>query len=145
MFPTSHLIMFGGMVFLHLFGMPWFMLDKPGHFRVSRGQIYMACVMGLYMVFLEAAMHPMPLWAWVLSVGFLVCLAFAIRHQWFIRDVDYLQEMIPHHSMAIFTSRERLTRKDIHPDVRHLAGTILTSQETEIQQMSDMVDRISSD
>lgn len=139
MFPTPHLLMFGGMVLLHVFGMPWLMLDSPGHFRISRGQLYMATVMGLAMVVLEGLMHPMPLWAWILTGTLLVLTCVAIRQQWGIGDTDYLEEMIPHHAMAIFTSQHRLADPNTHPEVRSLAQGILQAQKDEIHYMENLL------
>ncbi len=131
--------MFGGMVFLHLFGMPWFMLDKPGHFRLSLGQVYMATIMGLAMVVLEGLMHPMPTWAWILTGTLFVLTGVAIRQQWGIHNAQYLREMIPHHSMAIFTSKQRLADPNTRPEVRSLAQAILQAQEDEIHHMENLL------
>lgn len=99
----------------------------------------MAVAMGLAMVLLEGLMHPMPAWAWVLTVALLAFTVVAVRGQWGIRDVDYLQEMIPHHSMALFTSQHRLQSPYTHPAVRELAQQIVDAQRSEITLMENMV------
>lgn len=144
MFPTPHILMFVGMVLIHIFGMPWLMLDSPGHYRISRGQIYMAIAMGLSMIFLEGLMHPMPKWAWIATSALLGITIVLIRTQWGITDVDYLREMIPHHSMALFTSQHRLKDPRVHPTVQALADQIVRTQKAEIQIMDRLITKMSA-
>lgn len=99
----------------------------------------MATIMGLVMILLEGLMHPMPVWAWLATIALLGVCAVGIRSQWGIRDIDYLQEMIPHHSMALFTSQHRLKNPNTGPSVRQLASEIVKTQEDEITLMTNMV------
>ena len=56
-----------------------------------------------------------------------------------IGDVLYMKAMIPHHSIAILTSK----RADIDdPDVRKLADEIIKAQEKEIAEMKKMIKRL---
>ena len=52
--------------------------------------------------------------------------------------VDYLSEMIEHHSMAILTSEEIL-QKTHSERVKKLAENIITTQEKEIDYMKQML------
>src|SRR5437868_3357775 len=72
-----------------------------------------------------------------LLIGFITSIAsfLAIRLQLFISQQGYLFGMIPHHSMAIFTSQKLLRRSDVSPEVRQLAQNIIASQTPEITQM----------
>lgn len=55
-----------------------------------------------------------------------------VRSQATVDDVDYLKAMIPHHSIAIMTSkRAQIT----DPRVRKLADEIIAAQEREIAEM----------
>lgn len=64
---------------------------------------------------------------------------FLMRDQTTIDDVDYLEGMIPHHSIAILTS-ERANITD--PRVRELADEIIAAQEREIEEMIILIDDI---
>ena len=133
-----HLLMFAGMFALHVWGMPQLMLDSQADQFISLNQLYMATFMSTAMVALEGLMHPMPSWAWfgtALIGGF--CW-FAVRRQWFIRENQYLREMIPHHSMAILTSRAILEKTD-KPHIRELAASIEQTQKDEIARMKNIL------
>jgi hypothetical protein len=55
-----------------------------------------------------------------------------VRSQVTVDDVDYMTAMIPHHSIAILTSkRARIS----DPRVRKLADEIIAAQEREIAEM----------
>lgn len=54
-----------------------------------------------------------------------------------IYDVDYMQGMIPHHSIAILTS-ERANISD--PRVKKLADDIIKAQKKEIQEMKALIE-----
>lgn len=69
---------------------------------------------------------------------FIVALTF-VRSQTFIGDVHYMKGMIPHHSIAILTSK-RAAITD--PEVRELADKIIKSQEEEIAQMKELINRM---
>ncbi|MBL4877276.1 MAG: DUF305 domain-containing protein [Hyphomonas sp.] len=56
-----------------------------------------------------------------------------------IGDVLYMKAMIPHHSIAILTSK-RADIKD--PEVRKLADDIIKAQEKEIAEMKAMIKRL---
>jgi hypothetical protein len=59
-----------------------------------------------------------------------------VRSQATIDDVDYMEAMIPHHSIAILTSkRARIS----DPRVRELADGIIAAQEREIAQMQALI------
>lgn len=59
-----------------------------------------------------------------------------------IGDVLYMKAMIPHHSIAILTSK----RADIDdPEVRKLANEIIEAQEREIAEMKAMIKRLEAE
>lgn len=59
-----------------------------------------------------------------------------VRSQATVGDVAYMKSMIPHHSIAILTSK-RAQISD--PRVRKLADQIIEAQEREIAQMESLV------
>lgn len=62
---------------------------------------------------------------------------FLMRNQTTIDDVDYMEAMIPHHSIAILTSG-RANIDD--PRVRQLADDIIEAQEKEIAEMKELIE-----
>ncbi|MDT2704269.1 DUF305 domain-containing protein [Enterococcus dongliensis] len=62
---------------------------------------------------------------------------FMVRSQTAVNDADWMKAMIPHHSIAILTSkRANLT----NPEVKELAKRIIDTQEKEIKEMKKMLD-----
>ncbi len=62
---------------------------------------------------------------------------YLLRSQVTVDDVDYMEAMIPHHSIAILTS-ERAQIDD--PRVRNLADQIIRAQRLEISEMKALID-----
>lgn len=75
----------------------------------------------------------------IVAVSVLVFISsfFLMRNQTTIDDVDYMQGMIPHHSIAILTSG-RANIED--PRVRKLADDIIKAQEKEIAEMKELIE-----
>ena len=74
----------------------------------------------------------------ILAASALVFIAalWAVRSQTTVDQVDYMEAMIPHHSIAILTS-ERATIKDER--VRRLADQIIEAQRKEIEEMKTLI------
>jgi uncharacterized protein (DUF305 family) len=70
------------------------------------------------------------------SVAVFAAALWLVRSQATVDDVDYLKAMIPHHSIAILTSK-RAQISD--PRVRKLADEIVEAQEREIAEMKYLV------
>ena len=62
-----------------------------------------------------------------------------VRSQVTVDSVDYMEGMIPHHSIAILTS-ERAGIEDLR--VRELADCIIEAQRTEIKEMEWLIEDI---
>jgi hypothetical protein len=62
-----------------------------------------------------------------------------VRSQATVSDVDYMEGMIPHHSIAILTS-ERAGIEDAR--VRELADAIIEAQRREIKEMEWLINDI---
>ncbi len=73
--------------------------------------------------------------------GFLILILgiWLVRSQITVDEVDYMEGMIPHHSIAILTS-ERSSIKD--PRVRKLADEIIKAQRKEIKEMEWLIEDI---
>jgi hypothetical protein len=132
--------MFIGMVVLQVFAMPYMMAETPAHVYFSVTQAWMGAAMGAGMVALEGLLHPMPWWAWLLTLVIGVVSVLGYRFQWLVDDRGYVREMIPHHSMALVTSRPRV-RKSSDPVIHRLAEQIVTVQEREILEMKNYLRR----
>lgn len=137
-FPWPHLLMFFGMFFISFMIMPLIMIDKYADWYPSRNQTYAAVVMASTMVILEGFMHPMPSWAWFVTLAILAGSVFAIRKQLFIDDQEYLHDMIPHHSMAVLTSKKQFLKTQ-NPQVYSIVQKILQSQQEEIETMKGIL------
>ena len=64
---------------------------------------------------------------------------FLMRNQTTIDEVDYMEAMIPHHSIAILAS-ERADIED--PRVQELADDIIDAQEKEIAEMKELIEEL---
>jgi uncharacterized protein (DUF305 family) len=72
----------------------------------------------------------------ILSVAAFAGSLWLVRSQATVADVSYMKAMIPHHSIAILTSR-RASISD--PRVRKLADGIIAAQEKEIGEMKGLI------
>lgn len=73
----------------------------------------------------------------IISIIIFASSFYLMRNQTTIDDIDYMQAMIPHHSIAILAS-ERANITD--PRVKELAVAIIEAQEKEIKEMKDLID-----
>lgn len=130
--------MFFGMAAISFFVMPFVMIANPFDWRPSLNQAYAAVFMGATMVALEGWMHAMPVWAWALTGVVLIGSVWAIRTQAFIGPREWMHDMMPHHSMAVLTSRQLLQKdalQSMDAGAKKLAENILATQEDEIAWM----------
>lgn len=73
------------------------------------------------------------------SIALFAVSLFLVRSQALVDDVDYMEAMIPHHSIAILTS-SRAQIED--PRVRELADEIIAAQEREIAEMKKLIEEL---
>ena len=97
------------------------------------------------MVLLEVAMHDhqYDVCSTNFYIGLVVALLLFIylyRKQVAIKDKQYLEGMIEHHSMALLTSEEILKKTDDY-NIAKLAKNIIQTQETEIKVMKSLLNR----
>ena len=134
MIITSTIVMFG-LMYLNTYA-----LD---HVTFSETRTYMALLMGAVMAIIMLAfmlsMYQNKAANIAIFVGALVVSAgslFLVRSQVTAQDVSYMRAMIPHHSIAIMTSR-RAELSD--PRVRELADGIIEAQVREIAEMKALI------
>ncbi len=116
------------------------------HFWFSETRMYMTLIMGgamivimlLYMIGMYANRT---INALILIGGVLLIVAsiWLVRSQVTVSDVDYMEGMIPHHSIAILTS-DRAMIEDVR--VRELADEIIIAQRREIKEMEWLINDI---
>jgi len=135
--------MFVGSFIIQYFLMPPIMVNSRANITYDIGNVYLATIMALLMVSLEVMMHDsqysvlsLHLYGYIV-VG-VVLFIYLYRKQIGINDKQYLEGMIQHHSMAIFTSEEILKKTDNY-EVAKLAKNIVQNQEDEINVMKKLI------
>lgn len=137
-----------GVSFIMMYAIMFSNVAETSHIMLSHTRTYMTLLMVAPMaismlLFMWSMYHNKKANYIILSVAALVTiLSFAgLRRQTGIRDVQYMQAMIPHHSSAIMTS-EAVEFED--PEVQQLANEIIAAQKREIDLMNRMIKRIES-
>ena len=125
--------MFIIMIIISLF-MPLIMIDSLYDYRIGLNQIYGALFMSAAMILFGGHTSD----PFILTGMFALCVLciFGIKYQIGITDTQYLRDMIPHHSMAVLTSKNQMARGG---RTRTLASSILDTQVKEIALMKSML------
>ena len=134
MIATSTIVMFG-LMYLNTYAID--------HIFFSQTRAWMALLMGATMAVIMLGF----MWSMyegrglktAIMIGSVVVFAlslYLVRSQTTVGDVSYMKAMIPHHSIAIMTSR----RAEItDPRVRQLADEIIEAQVREIDEMKGLI------
>ena len=128
---------------LVMFGLMYLNTYELDHVYFSETRAYMALVMGAVMALIMLAFmtHMLTNKAANLAIvgvsvaAFALCL-WLVRSQSTVDEVSYMRAMIPHHSIAIMTSK-RAAIAD--PRVRKLADGIIEAQVREIDEMKGLI------
>lgn len=128
-----------------MFIMMYFNTYQLDHVYFSETRAYMALYMGAVMAIIMLAFMSnmykktkINLLVYGSVVMFAVGL-WGVRSQATVDQVDWMQAMIPHHSIAILTS----SRADIEdPRVRDLADGIIEAQKREIAEMQALIEEL---
>jgi Domain of unknown function (DUF305) len=134
MILTSTVVMFA-LMYLNTFAVD--------HIWFSQTRMWMALVMGAVMAIImlgfmlkmyeSKAVNIAVVFG---SIAVFVCALWLVRSQETVNDVSYMKAMIPHHSIAILTSRRAHIR---NPRVRELADGIIEAQVEEIAEMKRLI------
>lgn len=134
MLLTSGIVMYG-LMYLHTY--------ESAHVFFSQTRLWMTLIMvaGMAVVMLAYMQGMYRNRRANLAVVLLALAGFGgslwlVRSQQTVDDVSYMKAMIPHHSIAILTSKR--ARID-DPRVRQLADEIIAAQEREIQEMKTLI------
>ena len=138
MIATSMVVMFF-LMYLHSYRL-------IEHAFFSETRVFMVTIMGggmviVMLLFMLGMYKSKAMNAGVLlaGVGLIALGLYLVRSQTTVSDADYMEGMIPHHSIAILTS-ERAQIDD--PRVRRLADEILRAQRREIKEMAWLINDI---
>lgn len=134
MILVSGLVMYAVM-YLHTY--------ELAHVRFSQTRLWMTVLMvsamAVVMLGFMRSMYPSARANAAIFAGAIVVFAAALwllRSQQTVDDVAYMKAMVPHHSIAVLTSR-RAQIED--PRVRDLADSIVEAQLSEIAQMNRLI------
>lgn len=135
MIGTSIVVMFF-LMYLHSYQI-W------DHAWFSETRVFMALIMGAAMmvIMLSYMLHMYKsrsanIAIYVSAIVLFGASLWLVRSQVTVDDVDYMEGMIPHHSIAILTS-ERAQIQDLR--VRELADEIIDAQRREIKEMEWLI------
>ncbi|MBN2903744.1 DUF305 domain-containing protein [Enterococcus casseliflavus] len=129
-----------------MFCMMYFNVYDLDHIFFSQTRLFMALMMGAMMAII------MLLFMWKMydnkkmNIGILVVSVvlffgslFMVRSQTAVGDTAWMKAMIPHHSIAILTSKNA----DLSdPRVKELAEKIIDAQEKEIKEMKELIEEL---
>jgi uncharacterized protein (DUF305 family) len=132
--------------FIIMYGVMFLNIDNISHYHTSTTRIYMALLMvapmAVVMMSMMGKMYPNKKVNTAVIAGGIIVFGLtlaALRSQTPIGDVAYMKAMIPHHSSAIMVSKHA-NLKD--PQVVELSKQIIKSQEKEISEMEEYIDRL---
>jgi hypothetical protein len=134
MIATATIVMYG-LMYLNTYA-----LD---HVWFSQTRVWMAILMGAVMAIIMLSFklnmyknNRINIAIIVAAIALFVAALWLVRSQETVFDVAYMKAMIPHHSIAILTSRRAHIRD---PRVRKLADQIIESQVREIEEMKQLI------
>lgn len=132
--------------FISMYILMYAMVNTPGNVFNNLNQVYMAALMTAPMVVIELlvmnSMYPDKRRnALLIAASILAATAFFafIQGQTAIGDIQFLRSMIPHHAGAI-TMCEAASLTD--PEIIQLCDQIIANQESEIEQMKMLLEKV---
>lgn len=137
------IVMFVGSFIIQYFLMSPIMVSNTMYITNNIGKAYLAAIMGISMVILEIMMrdhqyHVLSVNWYAILFALLAVFIYLYRKQIAINDKQYLEGMIEHHSMALFTS-EAILKKTDNYDIAKLAKNIMSQQTDELRTMRELV------
>lgn len=121
------------------------MIDSTENFFHNANQLYMTLMMvagmSLVMLWTMRAMYDKTMLK-TLTIGSVVLFAgsfYFMRDQTFVGNKQFLRSMIPHHAGALLMCHETQASD---PEIKSLCESILRSQQSEIDQMKKILERL---
>jgi hypothetical protein len=131
---------------LAMYVLMYAMVDRLANVYPNFNQFYMAGLMAAPMVLIElalmGAMYPkktLNISIAVISVAAMIAFFVFIRQQAAISDRQFLSSMIPHHAGAILMCEESSLQD---AEIKELCKSIISSQQSEIDQMKTILNRL---
>lgn len=125
-----------------MFSMIWTTRDFFNNLNMFYMVLMMVAPMGMLMLAMMRMMYPDRQLNVMLHAGFALLFVLGLigmRDQSLIGDRQFVRSMIPHHSGAILMCREATLRDR---ELRELCGSIVRSQQAEIDQMKAIHQRL---
>ena len=136
------IVMFIGSFIIQYFLIPPIMVNSIKDITNNVGKLYIVIIMCLLMGTLDVIMFDqrygvISYHLYTLFISFILLFTYLYRKQIAVNNKQYLEGMIEHHSMSIFTSEEILKKtNDYH--IAKLAKNIIQTQNDEIKMMMDL-------
>ena len=141
-----HLLMMAVLSYISMYILMYAMVNTVDNVFNNFNQFYMAGLMTAPMVLIELfvmrSMFPNKQRnALIIAVSIVAALVFflLIRQQVAISDKQFLRSMIPHHAGAILMCEQASI---VDPEIKELCETIISGQQTEIDQMNAILQRL---
>jgi uncharacterized protein (DUF305 family) len=141
----GRLLLMAVLSFVSMYVLMYAMVNRFANVYANLNQFYMAGLMAAPMVVIELAlMRAMysdkrkNILVMAASLAALAAFWILIRQQTAITDREFLRSMIPHHAGAILMCQEASIRD---PEIKALCGGIVSSQQSEIDQMKAILNR----
>jgi hypothetical protein len=117
----------------------WVWADKWSDIRLSINDLYMALLMTGWMFLLQGVVLKQTNYA-LMGLLLIIASLIAIRFQILVTQDQYLEGMIPHHSMAIFLSKKQIEKSGNNEKIlKGLPFSIVQGQDKEIELMKQML------
>jgi uncharacterized protein (DUF305 family) len=135
----GRLLLMALLSFASMYVLMYAMVNTFANVYANLNQFYMAGLMAAPMVVIELALmgamygdRRKNVVILAISLTLLITFWTFIRQQTAITDRQFLRSMIPHHAGAILMCQEAPIRD---PEIKRLCGAIISSQQSEIDQM----------
>lgn len=128
---------------IQYFVMGYIMTNEQKNIRFSRGKVYLSFIMAGLMGLIEVLMHDSHYHTfstqyYIILGSAVVLFVYLYRNQVGIDDINFLNEMIEHHSMALLTTNKILEKTSDYKTKR-IAMQIRNIQELDINDMNDIL------
>jgi len=128
---------------IQYFVMGYIMTNEQKNIRFSRGKVYLSFIMAGLMGLIEVLMHDshyhiFSTQYYIILGSAVVLFVYLYRNQVGIDDINFLNEMIEHHSMALLTTNKILEKTSDYKTKR-IAMQIRNIQELDINDMNDIL------
>ncbi len=140
---NHYFVMFVIMIFAGLLSTMNIWVDKIDDIRFSINDIYMILLMTGWMI-LFMSLYYQDLYPFIFSISLVIIIFWCIRTQFLVSPNQYITGMIPHHSMAVLTSK-KLIENHYQQQSQQTSNTfvnfvknIIKTQEKEIEYMKKL-------